>query len=578
MLPLKLAKNIKEINWSPNLSGEAGGGFGLPWNYEADLKVVELNRKVKAGEPISDSEFAEVEGWLKLKLGVADVQERDRISFGWRLRGWESIYEHWNDADIHLICGGNRAGKTDGGCGIDMYAGLCIPEADIFIFHVDDDTSVKIGQKKMYDLLPMEYGGVDLKAAAKQKGQFSSMTWTQKNGFSDGKLILPPMDSLALRGSEFNFFTYAQYYNDSQKFEGLEGDLIHFDEEVPLALYKTALLRRKKHNPKKIMITATLINGQTELVAFLLDKPVTLKERMSTYLNKKLPVLQRSTTQPNCLIHYLWTEDNPFNDWEGTKADLQAFSFEEKMTRACGVPKRASLGKFPLFDPKVHVVEPGKIPEHEATNYQIIDPAGEKPWFMLWVRVDKKGDFWVYREWPDMESYGPWAMPASGGMSASNRFRGSPGPAQQETGFGYDGYARLIRSLESGEPIAERLMDSRFANKGITQDEGSTTTIEEMSRHGLFFTPTRGDNNIRPGLLAINSLFEYDRLSPIDDFNRPKLHISSECGNLINCIQNFTGLGGQEEHYKDPLDCLRYAVMSDLVHWGMFPNKKGGHW
>ena len=575
---MNFVRNIKEINWKPNLSGEPGGGFGLPWNYEAAAKAEILAAKLKRGEKVSQKEFEEIRPWAQLKLGLAEAQEQDPISFGWRLRGWESPIKYWNDADIHLICGGNRGGKTRGGCLIDMYCALSIPEADIFIFHVDDDTSIKIGQKTMFEVLPMTYNGVDLKAAARSKGQFSAMSYSQKNGFSDGKLILPPMTPLAARGSEINFFTYAQYYNDSDKFEGLEGDAIHFDEEVPLALFKTALLRRKRHQPKKVLITATLIHGQTELVAMIMDKAETLEERYSEYLKKKLPVLQRSRTFPNCLIHYLWTEDNPFNDWEGTKTDLLGFSIEERMTRACGIPKKATLGKFPLFDPAVHVVDPKDVPEQETTNYQIVDPAGEKPWFMLWLKVDKFGDYWAYREWPDMETYGPWAMPASSGMSASNRFRGSPGPAQEAVGYGYDGYAALIRELEGGEAIAERLMDSRFANKGITQDEGSTTTIEEMGRHKLYFSPTRGDNNIKPGLLAINSLFEYDRSEPVSETNHPKLHISSACGNLINSLQNFTGLGGQEEHYKDPLDCLRYGTMSDLVHWGSFKNKKGGHY
>ena len=576
---MNLVRNIKEIDWTPNFKGEYSNGFGLPWNYDLARKSDILSKKLKAGEVITGEEVEEITPWAKLKLGIAEKQEKDPLSFGWRLRGWESLIENWNEADIHLICGGNRASKTEMGCKIDMYCGLCIPEADIFIFHADEETSIKIGQKKMYDILPMKYNGIDLKSSARAKGQFSSMTWTQKNGFTDNKLILPPMSPLASRGAEFNFFSYSQYYANADKFEGLEGDLIHFDEEVPLPLYKTSLLRRKKHNPKKVIITATLLHGQTELVAMIMDKAVTLKVRFSEYLQRKMPVLQRSVNQPNCLIHYLWTEDNPFNDWEGTKTDLVGFTLEEKMTRACGVPKKASLGKFSNFDSNVHVVAPDKIPTTETTNYQIVDPAGEKPWFMLWVRVDAKGNYWAYREWPDYGEYGLWAMPASGGMSASNRFRGSPGPAQEVINPGYLGYADIINERENGEPMAERLMDSRFANKGITGDDISTTTIEEMARHRLYYTPTRGDNNIRPGILAINSLFENAKM----DLNNEnpelqKLYISTECGNLINCLNNFTGLGGQEEHYKDPIDCLRYAVMSDLVHWGSYKSKKGGHW
>ena len=59
--------------------------------------------------------------------------------------------------------------------------------------------------------------------------------------------------------------------------------------------------------------------------------------------------MQKCAALANAYIFYLWTQDNPFNDWEGTKLDMSILSLEEKATRAFGVPAKGSLCKFPLL-------------------------------------------------------------------------------------------------------------------------------------------------------------------------------------------------------------------------------------
>ena len=92
---MEFARNINEIDWSPNLSGEFGGGFGLPWNYEVAEKTNLLAKKIKDGLPITPKEYDEVDSWTRLSLDIRPDQEKDPISFGWRLRCLEKILEYW---------------------------------------------------------------------------------------------------------------------------------------------------------------------------------------------------------------------------------------------------------------------------------------------------------------------------------------------------------------------------------------------------------------------------------------------------------------------------------------------------
>jgi hypothetical protein len=52
-----------------------------------------------------------------------------------------------------------------------------------------------------------------------------------------------------------------------------------------------------------------------------------------------------------------------------------------------------------------------KIPE-QVTRYMFTDPAGARNWATLWVAVDKHRNHYIYRDWPDLASYGEWATPS----------------------------------------------------------------------------------------------------------------------------------------------------------------------
>jgi hypothetical protein len=223
-------------------------------------------------------------------------------------------------------------------------------------------------------------------------------------------------------------------------------------------------------------------------------------------------------------VLYFHTQSNPWAGWSRMKRELQSETREKILTRAYGVPTKAIAGRFPLFNPKVHVIRHSEIPN--GTRYHWVDPASGKNWFMLWTVFDPAGRTIVYREWPSQTEYiegigyaGEWALPDG------KRMDGRPGPAMQDFGFGLERYKDEILRVEDGEPIFERWMDSRYGHSKTLGKEAPTTLIDEMASLDMFFTATPGDS-IDEGVGMINDSLSYNPEAPVDARNQPRLYIS----------------------------------------------------
>ena len=173
---------------------------------------------------------------------------------------------------------------------------------------------------------------------------------------------------------------------------------------------------------------------------------------------------------------------------------------------------------------------------------------------MLWARVDKEGNIYVYREFPDT-SDGEWALP-------SGDPDGKAGTAQRNgAGRSLADYKQMILDLEQGESIWERYIDPRAGGSKAVTDEGGTTLIEMLDdgENPMNFQPAAGIR-IEQGVAMINDGFAYDYNQEISPLNKPKLYISDACENLIYCLKEWTGLDGDKGATKDPIDCLRYLM------------------
>jgi hypothetical protein len=207
---------------------------------------------------------------------------------------------------------------------------------------------------------------------------------------------------------------------------------------------------------------------------------------------------------------------------------------------------------FPLFNTSVHVID--KSPTYSSnqwTAYQVVDPAGARNYTCLWAIVNKDKDVHILKEWPDKDTYGPWAE------------FGDPkwkhGPAADKLGYNIDRYIELFEDIESdlGIEVYERFIDSRFASR---EGNNNSTLFDDFSDSGMDFLPTDG-KEIDRGVSGLDQWFWYNANEDVDSANKPQLTIHKSCGNLVHSLINWGNNGKKDEALKDFVDCLRYLRM-----------------
>ena len=123
----------------------------------------------------------------------------------------------------------------------------------------------------------------------------------------------------------------------------------------------------------------------------------------------------------------------------------------------------------------------------------------------------------------------------------------------------------------------ERYIDPRAGGTRAVTDDGGITLIEMLDdgENPMHFQPAAGIR-IEQGVAMINDGFAYDMNEPLGSLNKPKLYISEDCGNLIYCLKEWTGAGGDKGATKDPIDCLRYLMIMNPEFQGNDSMKSWG--
>lgn len=557
--------------------------FGLPFPtqlWHGDIKKYgDISRRLKNATKEELQWFYENNRrynlLAELRLRQKYAESVDPIQYGWTLPAWRTAMKYWNmGAKILIFFGGNRASKSNCAAKFVVRVAEKMPEAQIRCFHQNETRSREEQQKMIYEALPLSYCGVPVKASGKTKGKNFSMDFKQKSGFSGMKCILPPFHKYQVMGSSIKFNTYQQFYANPRVFEGTKEHLIWMTEECPKNLFETLLPRLADYHGKMIL-DFTTIDGYTELVEKILQGAVTLESKYCDWLGTDVPMVQKCTTYPDCYMIYFHSQDNVFVDWNELWKTYKEAPLETKKTRLLGIPTRSFSGKFPKFKNEAHVVAPNTIDHKKLTHYMVTDPAGGKKFAALWYGVNMDGDIYVYREFPDYKTFGEWCLPWK---NAVGKPVGKAGPAQRGEGWGYKAYAEYFKRLEKqvlwvdektseehSDEVFERIIDMRYANREVMSLDDTVTMTREFEKLDLFF---RGgyDSDIETGVQKINDYLDYDTSKPIDRDNKPKLYISSDCLNLIACIQEYTGEGGREEASKDFIDCLRMALTTNPIY------------
>lgn len=507
-------------------------------------------------QPPSDEEIAvmepdEIVEFHRIHHEAIENAERDPYRYGFRLPHWAKAEEQMAEVSEMLALGGNRSGKTRFGAYAVVKAAIENPHSEIFCFAQTSEVSIRQQQSAVWEALPAEMRTKQMTAGA-------YISYTKKNGFTDSSLILP-------NGSQIIFKTYSQYQNNPTILEGAElgsknpqwHNIGVWLDEYLLGPELIGTLRfRLATRDAKMLVTFTPVDGYTEVIKEYLDGAKTIESKPAELLNGELvPYVQRSAKR-NASVHYFHSEDNPFGGYSRIRETLIGRPREEILIRAYGVPVKSHATKFPRFNAAVNVVTPDKIPTENVTRYQIIDPAGSKNWFMAWIAVDLSGTFWVYREWPGVD-VGDWAEWKSG--------KWVPGEGAKGQGYGIRDYVDLFRDMEAGEEIFERIIDPRLGAAKYQAQDGSSSIIEDLSDNGIVCVPAPG-LEIDDGLQALISKMSWDTSKPMDSVNRPHFYISDECQNIIRGLAEYTGQEGLKEAWKDVIDVLRYAAISDIDH------------
>jgi hypothetical protein len=531
---------------------------------------------------------------LEERERIIKLSQEDPLRYGCEL-------PQWADADRLLeltwllpIFGGNRAAKTEYCLKRAMRLLATKEKVAVLLLQNNDKMSKRVHQDKMWEYMPPEWRNLK-----RGKGdRHGNISYDDKNGFSDG-VFTTPLGGICMFGN------YLQY-DDS--YEGVEFDLIVGDENLPLTWLKN-LKRGLATRRGKMLWPFTPIDGMTLAINEVVAGARTVESRAADpeLLDPRerhvkdcppghMPYIRKAE---DVYMIYFHSAMNPFSDYGYLKTLYGGEHKERRMARFFGYCEKTTRVRFSKFGdhniiPHAKMMEIIRSLPGGVTRYQVIDPAGARNMYMIWVAVDERKRHFIYREWPDKARYGDWAVASED----AGKWDGDMGPAQANPlGHSILSYKRLILAEEGnkqqadgswklcGEEIYERYTDPRSgAARAITDRDGGQSLIDRFAeehedRDGvligppLYFRPAPGlpervgIDGDREGEQGINDLLDYDEEQPITPFvNEPALYISDACGNLIWALKNYTGNDGAKAACKDPIDCTRYMATAKLEH------------
>ena len=535
-------------------------------------------------------------------------------------------------AAILGIYGGNRASKTVYAVKRACQTAVLFPKSTLAILSESEASSIKTVQALVWYYLKPHFGQLNGK-----RDQVFKINYSQAGGFTDRKLVLP-------NGSEIYFLTYGQ---DPGDFEGWEfGAPAHTytvtsaellakgrfvpanigavaDESMPLAWLKM-FARRLKYRRAKLLWPFTPVKGITPAIKEMVgNAAVTIESRPSELLPRQnfpdipkgeMPYI-RECVFPGvkAMAIYFFTMFNKFGPspertyYEEVKQLCEGKTSEFIERVAYGVARDTIARAFPKFGPW-NIVKREHLPA-AGTNYFFTDPAGARNWASFWVRVTPgtRPDYYIYRDWPDAQTFGEWAVPTEREVNDSNRsgWDGDPGPAQSGLGLGIVKYKQTFlerekiateaqrapretdpyrvkvlqraKGGECAEEIAERYIDPRAGASEHMAEKGGTCIIDEFDEPQydsagkligppMEFIPASGVNEDE-GLSAVNDLLDWNQEQPLMPIlNAPRLFVCSEAMQVVWALENFTGRGGAKGACKDFADLLRYMALAKLSH------------
>ena len=493
----------------------------------------------------------------RVRESLIRASQDDPLRHGFDLEGWGRIRNALTKYNEVLALGGNRSGKTTGCAKLVMEAVTNNPDGHIVCFSQNADTSVKVQQAAIWEMMPKEF-------KKKTKSIEGYINFSMQNGFTGSSFIFPDTRT------RVDFKTHKQFSNNQTILEGFEFGFkgnpelnigSWLDEYLgDSALVNTLRFRLATRN-SKMLLGFTPIDGFTPFVAEYQKNARTLETRPAGLLEgEEVPVVQYAPSRDAGVI-YLHSDENPFGGYERIKKDLAGRPEEEIRVRAYGIPVKSITSLLPLFSTEVQVLgeeensEGWVFPDvttEDYTHYQVVDPAGNRNFCALWAAVDEDGDVFITREWPDRASYGEWALFGE---------KWKHGPAAKKIGYDVQGYCSLFEEIEEemGIEVFERIGDSRYFAR---ENENNLDLFASFAEYDFHFVPSDGRQE-SVGIQALDEWFSYNPNYELDAANKPKCFIHESCENLIDSLINYNAQGKSDEALKDFFDLIRYLRMAN---------------
>lgn len=235
---------------------------------------------------------------------------------------------------------------------------------------------------------------------------------------------------------------------------------------------------------------------------------------------------------------------------------------------------------FPEFNRAVHVIPANQVPR-EMTCYCAIDPHPRTPHGVLWLGVDRFGDFYVYRElWPSIaygilrkvrddeaeNQYPIWQYADTIARLEGNEieWRYTKGTVLGEKKNRDSG---RYRKRPMGEEIVARYMDQAGkAFRASGEGERVETYNERYRKFGIYCIDPYKRHEA--GFDAIRDAL---KLRPYNNGFKPRLMIAGDCPELLVEFENFRFMQSSDKLDKDQnqktiefrthlIDCLRYIL------------------
>jgi hypothetical protein len=499
-----------------------------------------------------------LELWQKREDAIRRSEE-DPYRYGFEIdETWGLADEQLRTHGEILIAGGNRAAKSSY-CAKRVVQSLVEnPGTVIFCFSETSQSSISTQQGLIWKNIPPELKTIGRTATG-------YISYSLKMGFAQSKFTLPNRSICLFKHYSQSVDTIegAELGSPDPAKEGTFNIGYWCDELVPMsyieALRYRCLTRSDEDTglPARGLISFTAVTGWNNTVKNYLTGAKIVKETKAELLGGQSVPLVMQPIRKSASVVFFHTEKNPFGGYSAMKKQLEGADRETILTRAYGYPTRQAVTPFPLFSDS-NIRDPKDIPilsdpeSNPATWYTIIDPAGARPWSIIFIGVDAHGVAWVIDEFPNVEDYGPWVDFTKGD-------KGTAGDGQQPLGFGIADYAKVILEMERGRD-SYRIIDPRMGAASYARSEGSSNIIDDLADEDVTVYPAEG-LDLEQGIQAINNLLSWNKDLPMDRTNAPRLMFSSNCQNTISCMQEWRHDGDAKNPCKDFPDCVRYFAI-----------------